>query len=414
MPIPDQAELLGIGFGPSNLALAIALAERDMLAVFVEAEPTFGWHRGMLLPGARMQIPFLKDLVTLRNTKSDFTFLNYLSEHDRLVEFIGRHTLFPSRVEFHDYLEWAACRVTALPACDVRYGHRVVEVARGEPGFRVRTEPGRVIRTPTLVLGTGLQPVLPSGVTRSARQWHSHTLLDDLATLNCTTPTQFAVVGAGQSAAEVVGYLHEEYPRAQVHAIFSRYGYSVADDSPYANRIFDPSAVDDFYGADESLRRRLLEYHRSTNYSAVDPQLLDDLYAREYSERVAGSRRLYMHNACEVAGAQECPDAVRLTITNLGTHLRQTLDCDAVIYATGYAPLNISHFLGDLADHYEFDAEGRPAVTRDYRLVSKAGAPGDIYLNGSVEHTHGLASSLLSNVAVRAGEIVAAIAARGA
>jgi len=194
-----------------------------------------------------------------------------------------------------------------------------------------------------------------------------------------------------------------------VHAVFTRYGYSVADDNPYANRIFDPSAVDDFYAADEPLRQRLLDYHRSTNYSAVDPELLDELYSREYSERVAGNRRLFMHNASEVTGAQEYPDGVRLTISHLTNHAQETLDCDAVVYATGYAPLDLPCFLKDLASRYESDTDGRPAVTRDYRLVPKSRAPGDIYLNGSVEHTHGLASSLLSNVAVRAGEIVAAL-----
>ncbi|SOJ56588.1 L-ornithine N(5)-monooxygenase [Mycobacterium simulans] len=408
MSTPERTDLLGIGFGPSNLALAIALDERSMHAVFAETQPRFSWHRGMLLPSARMQVPFLKDLVTLRNPKSDFTFVNYLSECDRIVEFIGRHTLFPSRVEFHHYLEWAACRVAA----DVRYGHRVVEVTRGEPGFVVRTDPEWAIHARTLVLGTGLQPVLPEGVSETARQWHSHTLLNGLATLNAAVPTRFAVVGAGQSAAEAVGYLHDTYQQAQVHAVFTRYGYSVADDNPFANRIFDPSAVDDFYGADQPLRQRLLDYHRSTNYSAVDPQLLDDLYSREYSERVSGHRRLIMHNASEITGAQEYPDRVRLKISHLTTHRQQTLDCDAVVYATGYTPLDIRGFLGDLASRYEFDSEGRPAVTRDYRLVPKSGAPGDIYLNGSVEHTHGLASSLLSNVAVRAGEIVAAIATR--
>nr|VTP04552.1 L-ornithine 5-monooxygenase [Mycobacterium riyadhense] len=408
MSTPERTDLLGIGFGPSNLALAIALAERDMRAVFVETQPRFGWHRGMLLPSARMQVPFLKDLVTLRNPKSDFTFLNYLSERGRIVEFIGRHTLFPSRMEFHDYLEWAASRVAA----NVRYGHRVIEVTSGEPGFVVRTDPKWVIHARTLVLGTGLRPVLPDGVSETARQWHSHTLLNGLATLNAAVPTRFAVVGAGQSAAEVVGYLHDTYRQAQVHAIFTRYGYSVADDNPYANRIFDPSAVDDFYGAGQPLRQRLLDYHRSTNYSAVDPQLLDDLYSREYAERVAGSRRLIMHNVSEITGTQEYPDRVRLKISRLANPTQQTLDCDAVVYATGYAPLNIRGFLGDLAGRYEFDSEGRPAVARDYRLVPKSGAPGDIYLNGSVEHTHGLASSLLSNVAVRAGEIVAAVAAR--
>lgn len=297
-------------------------------------------------------------------------------------------------------------------AADVRYGHRVVEVTTGEPGFVVHTDPEWVIHARTLVLGTGLHPVLPEGISESARLWHSHTLLNDLTTLNSTAPTRFAVVGAGQSAAEVVGYLHGAYPQAQVHAIFARYGYSVADDNPYANRIFDPSAVDDFYGADQPLRQRLLDYHRSTNYSAVDPQLLEDLYSREYSERVAGNRRLIMHNASEITGTQEYPDRVRLQISHLASHAQQTLDCDAVVYATGYEPLDIRGFLGDLASRYEFDSDGRPAVTRDYRLVPKSGAPGDIYLNGSVEHTHGLASTLLSNVAVRAGEIVAAVASR--
>jgi L-ornithine N5-oxygenase len=37
---------------------------------------------------------------------------------------------------------------------------------------------------------------------------------------------------------------------------------------------------------------------------------------------------------------------------------------------------------------------------------------GAIYLQGGTEHTHGLSSSLLSNVAVRSGEIVESIARR--
>ncbi|OBJ55746.1 lysine N(6)-hydroxylase/L-ornithine N(5)-oxygenase family protein [Mycobacterium asiaticum] len=409
MSTPERTDLLGIGFGPSNLALAIVFAERGVHAVFAEAQQRFGWHRGMLLPGARMQVPFLKDLVTLRNAQSDFTFVNYLSEQDRLVEFIGRHTLFPSRLEFHDYLEWAAARVVAQDVVNVRYGQRVVEVSAEATGFVVRTASDWVIRADTLVLGTGLAPVLPDGVARTARQWHSHTLLDGLAGLGQSAFRRFAVVGAGQSAAEVVGYLHRQYPDAEVHAVFARYGYSQADDNPYANRIFDPSAVEEFYAADEPLRKRLLDYHRSTNYSAVDLELIEDLYSREYAERVSGRRRLIIHNASEAIAAQEYSSGVLLTISHLVSHGQETLDCDAVIYATGYAPLDIRGFLGELSSRYEFDSTGRPAVTRDYRLVAKPGAPGDIFLNGSVEHTHGLASSLLSNVAVRAGEIATAV-----
>src|SRR5436305_318192 len=83
-----------------------------------------------------------------------------------------------------------------------------------------------------LALATGLQPVLPAGVDETPRQWHSHRLLDNLAALSVSGLGRFAVIGAGQSAGEVVAHLHETYPRAEVHAVFARYGYSSVDDNP--------------------------------------------------------------------------------------------------------------------------------------------------------------------------------------
>ncbi|OKH79381.1 L-lysine 6-monooxygenase [Mycobacterium sp. ST-F2] len=398
--------MLGIGFGPSNLALAIALTERGVHGRFVDAQRRFGWHRDMLLPGSRMQIPFLKDLATLRNPQSAFTFVNYLNARGRLIDFIGRHDVFPSRHEFHDYLQWAADQFVA----DVQYGHRVVGVAAADTGFEVRLDSGEAIAAHTLVLGTGLHPVLPADTRPSRRQWHSHQLLSALAALGGLERGRFAVVGAGQSAAEVVAYLHHTYPKAEVHAVFSRYGYSLADDSAYVNRIFDPAAVDEFYGADSAERQRLLDYHRSANYSAVDVDLIAELYSREYGERVTGDRRLFMHRACAVGSVDEDDAEVRLGVRNLIDNTTETLHCDAVVYATGYAPMDVPAFLGELASCYEFDAQGRPLATRDYRLVARPDAPGDIYLNGAtVEHSHGLGATLLSNVAIRSGEIAAAI-----
>jgi len=116
------------------------------------------------------------------------------------------------------------------------------------------------------------------------------------------------VVGAGQSAAEVAAYLHDLSPSIEVHGVFAKYGYSPADDSPFANRVFDPDAVDDFYLAEPRVRQRLLNYHRSTNYSAVDLPLIEDLYAREYAERVAGHRRLFLRGASSVHKTEEDAD----------------------------------------------------------------------------------------------------------
>ena len=101
----DVYDVLGIGFGPSHLALAIAIEEhnaslppgRRLNALFLERQPRFGWHRGMLIDDATMQVSFLKDLVTLRNPTSDFSFLCFLREQDRLIDFLNQKTLFPLR-----------------------------------------------------------------------------------------------------------------------------------------------------------------------------------------------------------------------------------------------------------------------------------------------------------------------------
>lgn len=114
----EPVDILGVGYGPSNLGLAIALQERNravpqqdrLTSVFVERQLEFRWHPGMLLPGATMQISFLKDLATQRNTRSEYTFLEYLAQRDRLTHFINLQTFFPSRLEFHDYLTWAAAK----------------------------------------------------------------------------------------------------------------------------------------------------------------------------------------------------------------------------------------------------------------------------------------------------------------
>src|SRR3954454_8616475 len=130
MPVSEEHlhDLVGIGFGPSNLALAIALREHNAQAdeaidaVFFERQSAFGWHRGMLLEGATMQVAFLKDLVTLRNPSSRFSFVSYLHARGRLIDFINHKCLYPSRIEFHDYLDWCAAEMAPM----VEYGHEVV------------------------------------------------------------------------------------------------------------------------------------------------------------------------------------------------------------------------------------------------------------------------------------------------
>lgn len=420
-------DVVGIGFGPSNLALAAALEEHNekssleqaITAIFVEKRPTFGWHRGMLIDGATMQVSFLKDLVTLRNPTSRFGFVSYLHDRGRLIDFINHKLFYPTREEFHDYLEWVAAGVDHL----VQYRTEATEVrpvqADGEVDFLevvVRrsgaSEETGVYRARNVVLALGLSPQLPPGITGSERVWHSSELLHRLVELPTSAPERFVVIGAGQSAAEVTEYLHRTYSSAEVCAVFSRYGYSPADDSPYANRIFDPEAVDVYFGADEAVKEELMAYHRNTNYGVVDLDVIEDLYKRAYQEKVRGVERLRTFGASRVIGAEEGSDGVVVRILHLPSDTTDELTADAVVFATGYAAPDATGLLGETGRYCRRDAAGRLVVERDYRLKTDEMLHPGIYLQGGTEHSHGITSSLLSMSAVRAGEILDSLVAR--
>jgi L-ornithine N5-monooxygenase len=419
MPIYD---IVAVGFGPSNLALAIALEEHNsqvppgerLSLLVLERKEEFGWHQGMLLEGTTMQVSFLKDLATMRNPASKYTFLSYLHENSRLADFINHRTMYPSRIEFHDYLTWAAEKFTE----SVRFGvavTNVLPVHEGEGigsldvvGKNVRPPPAEsVFRARNLVIGTGLAPRLPPGVEQTSRVCHSAGLLDHIAGWNGAR--RFAIVGAGQSAAETASYLHSRFPEAEVHAVFSRYGYSPADDSPFANRVFDPEAVDEFFTAPASVKEKFYAYHANTNYSVVDTELIQQLYSRMYEERVRGAPRLHVHHLSTVVGVAPRAQAVTLRVKSLALDRVWDLDVDAAVFATGYHPMDPAAVLGDAAMLCKRSGSGRFRAARNYRVSTVENVRCGIFLQGGTEHTHGLTSSLLSNIAIRAGEILSTV-----
>ncbi|GHJ41207.1 lysine/ornithine N-monooxygenase [Streptomyces sp. TS71-3] len=417
-------DVLGVGFGPSNLALAIAIDEHNatapregrLNALFLERQPCFGWHRGMLIDDATMQVSFLKDLVTLRNPSSDFSFLCFLRERGRLIDFLNQKTLFPLRVEFHEYLEWAADRVRHL----VAYDHEVTSISpvRDESGTVVfydvtcrnpRATGGSVTyRARDICVAVGLEPHLPPGAELSDRVWHNSALMQRVGELVAArTPVRRAVVlGAGQSAAETVDYLHRSFPEAEVCAVFAKYGYTPADDSPFANRIFDPEAVDAYFQAPSEVKQTLFDYHRSTNYSVVDMELIESLYATAYQEKVAGRERLRFLNVSRISGVTPRPDGLLdVAVEYLPTGELQLLRADLLVHATGYRPRDLTSLLGEAAKVCLRDDSDAVRVRRDHRVETASDVQAGIYLQGGTEHTHGLTSTLLSTTAIRAGEI---------
>ncbi|MCJ2036198.1 lysine N(6)-hydroxylase/L-ornithine N(5)-oxygenase family protein [Methylobacterium sp. J-068] len=414
-------DLLGVGFGPSNLALAIALDERARRTGagfryrFLERQAGFTWHGGMLLPGSDMQICFLKDLVTLRDPTSPLTFVNYLHGQGRLQDFINLRTFYPSRVEFNDYLRWVADRFADRCA----YGETVLAV-EPEPAVDGRVEVLRVStrdasgdiverRTRNLVVaagGTAHVPEVFGQAARDGRVFHSSAYLDrvstDRAALGLDAEgARVAVVGGGQSAAEISHDLHARFPRLCIDLVFRGHALKPSDSSPFVNEIFNPAYTDFVYAQPEERRDAIVRTFRNTNYAVVDADLLAALYAILYQQKIGGLERLRLRPRHEIVGVASARDGIVLATHDRfsATDAVGTYAC--VILATGYDRSAHAPFLDPIAAYRTGDT-----VERDYKAPTVPGFAPGIYLQGYSEFSHGLSDTLLSVVATRSQDIV--------
>lgn len=406
-------DVIGIGFGPSNVSLAIALRETapGIDALFLEKNESFAWHSGMLLPDATMQVSFLKDLVNPRNPKSHFTFVNYLHQKNRLLDFANLKTFFPSRAEFHDYFTW--CAEAFDP--QVRYSHAAIRIEQiaiegtAEPVYSITTQcDGHVHQflARSIVHSCGLEPILPEGVTQGSRVFHNHEFLSHLERTPIAPKSHVVVVGGGQSAAEICSYLLTEDPSLTVTSVISRFGFLPADDSPFVNQIFDPEHVDSFFGASQIERERLLFEHRTTNYAVADPDVIKSLYQMWYQDKVTQRSRFHLQRCAKINAVEETGNGVSIHLKNPSGDAEQLISADYLICATGFRPRSpLSLMAPELAGNICSDDNGQPALDRAYRVKMRDGSVSSCFSIGTSEAIHGLSATLISNMAVRAGEL---------
>ncbi|KAF2115716.1 L-ornithine 5-monooxygenase (L-ornithine N(5)-oxygenase) [Lophiotrema nucula] len=466
-PVEELHDLLCVGFGPASLAIAVALHDaidgtdasldvpglNDRLpkVAFLERQHQFAWHAGMLLPGARMQITFMKDMATMRNPKSDFTFMNYLFKHDRLAEFMNLNTFLPSRVEYEDYMRWCASWFDEV----VHYGEEVVKVTPEKSASsngaittfnvlsrEVDTGKLRSRRTKHVVIATGGRPNIPKPFpSNHPRVVHS----SQFQHVSCKVldkpqhPYNIAVVGNGQSAAEIFDFLHSNYPNARTRLLIKQGALRPSDDSPFVNEIFNPGRVDSTYSRAPALRSTSIKEDKGTNYGVVRINLLEHIYETLYTQRVrygntSEAEEQWPHRILPyrlVTDVQQSPaikDGIRLTVQDQSplylsdlpnTQERQEiLDVDAVFVATGYHRdlhetllKNARHLMpgGDLED-------AKWQVQRDYKVHfadKKVSKDAGVWLQGCCETSHGLSDTLLSILATRGGQIVKSIFEKG-
>jgi L-ornithine N5-oxygenase len=413
----EPQDLLGIGFGPSNLALAIALHElapgwgQRPRTLFLDRQEDYRWHGNTLVNQSELQISFLKDLVTLRNPTSPFSFVNYLREQGRLVDFINLGTFYPCRLEFNDYLRWVAGHFAGQAA----YGQTVVAVepvsgGQGVDTLRVRAHDteGREQEylTRALALSTGGTPRFPAqfaALREHPRVFHHAHYLARMADQPCTRhqSMRIAVIGGGQSAAEAFIDLNDSFPSVQVDMILRAAVLKPADDSPFVNDIFSPNYTDLVFNEPASERQKLIAEFQNTNYSVVDLDLIERIYGIFYRQKVARQARHGFLCRRQIERAEADGEGVELTLRDTATGDVHRHRYDLVILATGYERTSHQRLLAPLRDYLD----EIPVVARDYRVHTDPQLRAPIYLQGFSQTSHGLSDTLLSVLPLRAEEI---------
>ena len=245
---------VGIGVGPANLSLASLLYRHSEITnLFLDKKESFGWHDGQQIPESTIQVSMLKDLVSLSDPASSYSFLSYLHELGRIYHYVNAQFDAVPRQEFRNYMEWASRKNE-----NVVFGQEVLSVDYDNV-FRVRTSRSTVTADNIVRGRRRPQPTVPPQARPflGDRQFHVSEFLTKAGDLG---GMRVGVVGGGQSGAEafldLISRNDGALPR-RVIWISRRPNYFPLDDSPFTNDFYMPSYSDYFAEARASDQERL-------------------------------------------------------------------------------------------------------------------------------------------------------------
>ncbi|TIO14339.1 MAG: lysine N6-hydroxylase [Mesorhizobium sp.] len=401
-----ELSCIGVGAGPSNLSLACQIHEQiGQGALFLDRQVDFRWHPGSAFDSSELQVSHFKDLVTLVNPRSAYTFVNYLHENGRLYHFLNAQFEAVLRTEFEQYLNWAFHRNPL-----VRGGEAVREI-RFDGEFRVHTD-NAVLGSRNVVVGIGKQAHIPP----QFQGWTGRNLFHSSELLHIHPEVHkkhVCVVGGGQSGAEVllhlVGRTKGRRPRS-ITWVSHRENYLPIDNSPFTNELFMPCFSDRFAAMSESQRKLFLRRFVLAS-DGISESTLRAIYQALYRHAFLEPNRceIKLRPGCTVSHCINAGAGHRLTLQH-GMEEVEEVTADIVILATGYENA-VPGFLEPMADRLE-KIDNELAIREDFSVCWDGPRDRRIFVQNASLGQRGLADPNLSLLAWRARRILDSLLGR--
>lgn len=396
-------DLIGIGIGPSGLGLAaLCEASAEIDSIFFDEAESFSWHPGMLIDGSDLQSPFLADLVTFADPTNPFSFLNYLHHHRRLYTYYIFQKFAIPRKEYNHYAQWVAKQ---LENC--HFGWEAVDVqeyslGEGEACYQVclrkadHSEEKKLLAK-HVVLATGSVPMLPKSLEDAPGE-HAYHSSDYLYRKEKTLQAKrIAVIGSGQSAAEIFldlleNQLQHDY---ELYWLTQANGFYQQHAAKMDREVFSPNYVEYFHSLPLDLRKRALD-NLATVRNGIDPQTLISIYDLLYHRSIgAENLDVVIRPFTAVQKGKEINGQYQISCKHLQADQVYDINADQVVFATGFQP-RIPDWISRYEQEVEKDADGKMAVSADYSLVFKQKREHRIFKLTDVERSHGTGSTNLA------------------
>ncbi|WP_421694197.1 SidA/IucD/PvdA family monooxygenase [Aestuariivirga sp.] len=395
--ISEPADVVCVGAGPANLSFASLAQKRTGLDVHViEKSSSISWHPYALYDESNLQTSLLEDLVTPVDPSHDSSFLCFLAAKQRMTQFLCASDPVVTRVEFQQYLQWAAERVQNLAL-----GESVERVTRKSDLFKIETT-ARTLYARNISLGVGVEPFVPAWASHSpsAQVMHAWTLSE---TKPDVTGATVAVVGGGQTSAEVVDtLLNGTYGKlARIIWICRRSNLFPMDDTPFVNEFFSPQYARYFNTLTLEARSRIANANRllcDGISSGMAASLYNKIYAAQHVAETPTTVSIALDQdvtALEVHGRPHT-----LILQSNADGLITPISADAVILATG-CTRPFPHFLKELSGLFQYDEGDEFKLDQHYRVLWNIETQQQIYAHNRGRRTHGLGDNTFCMVSWR-------------
>ncbi|MBM7587982.1 lysine N6-hydroxylase [Bacillus pakistanensis] len=398
----ELLDVIGIGIGPYNLSLAALIEEKtDLNAKFFDQTSQFEWHPGMLIDLTDLQVPFIADLVTFANPKSQYSFLNYLHSQNRMYQFFFFHRLEIPRQEYNHYAQWV---VEQLSSC--YFDYEVIDVMEEGNCYKVVVRDNGTHKVTEyysrhVVLGTGTKPLVlegMSGLPQEDVHHTSHYLFHKDTTVKGSVIT---IIGSGQSAAEVFYDLLKEQDKHEYHLTWltRSEGILQLESSKLGQEFFAPDYIDYFHQLSFNQRIAALDTLDHLR-NGIDPVTLNNIYNILYNRSIGDKKdNITIQPLTEIEEIFKIEEGYSLKCRQWQVEQSFQYESDKVILATGYIPNIPSWFNNRFGEKIQWEDEKRFKVSRDYKLVYKDekehSRSHHFYTLKNLEHSHGAGATNL-------------------